>query len=418
MCYNYTIMTWFKDSVLTRNKNFRIFFIADTVGKIADSYFLLMLPFLFYDFTDSGLAVGIALALNGVFRGVVALYGGVLADRFAPQKILAIHNLLQALTLLGMFLLIRYGVFNTFYVYTISAFFGVLDGFASPASQSATPKIVTDDDLLEANSYTQGLEQLTAIIGPVAAGFIYAYQGVQAAVLGGFLLYVISTIYFGHIYNLNIVQKATLNTKTKLLSQLREGWQVLKTNKIVQASLGLLIINNFFITGPVVVGLLILSRTKFGLSADIYALSGVLFSIGFLAGVPLVQWLARKFNPSKLLLAVYATYGLTIAGMGLVPNFYWIMVLYFIVGPAVAIDLTLTTTWQQTAVPKKLLGRVGSLSAIASLALDPLSQALTGWATDWSIEGTFVVAGVGIFVCFLVLYLNSATVRSIEIPTH
>lgn len=404
-------MTFFRNSILSRNPHFRTFFIADFFGKVADSYFLLLLPFLFYEFTESGTVIGIALALNGIFRGVLALYGGVIADRYPPQKILAIHNLIQAISLLGLYLFMQSNTLSTTLIFIISGWFGILDGFAAPASQSATPKIVKHDDLLEANSYTQGLEQLTAIIGPVAAGQLIAKVNLITGVLGGAILYILSTIIFGHIYYAKIVRSTTLNHQTKIFPQIKEGIEALKQNKIIQTTLWLSVIVNIFITGPVVIGLLILSREKFGLEADIYAYSGILFSLGFIVGIPLVQKLTKLLSASKILLGVYIVYGVVFGLMGVVPNFYWVMLLYFIVGPAVAIDSTLTTTWQQSAVPKKLLGRIGSLSAITALALDPLSQALTGALSDWSIEGTFLITGVGITSSFLILYALSPTLR-------
>lgn len=404
-------MTIFQNSILVRNPNFRIFFLADFFGKVADSYFLLLLPFLFYEFTESGVVIGIALALNGVFRGVLSLYGGVLADRYPPQKILTLHNFLQAVSLLGLFLFMRGNMLSTAVIYLVSSWFGILDGFAAPASQSATPKIVANKDLLEANSYTQGLEQLTAIIGPVVAGLIIARINLIAGVLGGVLLYTVSTLFFARIFNFPLVSQKTLNKSTQFIPQIKEGIVALRKNKVVQTSLWLLVINNFFITGFAVVGLLILSRTKFGLGADTYAISGILFSLGFILGIPLVSKINKRFNFSKILLCIYIVYGVSIALIGIVPNFYWVMLLYFVVGPAVAMDITLTTTWQQEAVPKHLLGRIGSLSAITALALDPLSQALTGILTDWSIEGTFVLTGVGITTSFLILYALSPTLR-------
>ena len=405
-------------SLLARRPTFRSFFVADTLAKTADSYFLLLLPFLLAALTGSGTVLGLVLALNGVARGSVSLYGGVLADRYQPQRILLVNNVLQALGLgaLAAFLLAGHSP-SVLGVILLSVGFGVIDGLAAPASQSAGSKIVPPEDLLEANSYLQGLEQLTAIAGPVLAGWLLATQGPEMTVVVGTGLYIVSAVGLFPLYSRNLLWNTeVLGQHVSPRKQFLEGLKVARTNRVVQASLGLLIINNLLITGPVVLGLLLLYQTRFGYGADVYAYSGVLFSLGFLVGVPLVTYLTKRFAPSRILLSVYCVYAMCLSAIGWAPHLAWIMGAYFFVGPAVALDTSITSTWQQSATPSHLTGRVGSLSAIAALALDPLSQALTGWGSDWSVAGVFYVSGWGLLAGFLVLYVVFEELRNIRLP--
>jgi MFS transporter, DHA3 family, macrolide efflux protein len=313
-------MSTITKSILKRNPHFRTFFVADTFGKIADSYFLLLLPFLLKDLTQTGFALGLALATNALTKGLVSFYGGVLADRFEPQKILAWHNFAQMLTLVFFSYLLYSDQQSTYVVFLISAMFGILDGFASPASTSAAAKIVDRKDLLEANSYTQGLEQLTAIIGPVCAGLVTAKFGMLSGVIGGVVLYGLSTIFFGLIYKQTLVQHTNLISQMQPLQQIKYGLKIARKNSIVKISMLILLLNNLFITGPAVIGLVLLYEKRFELGADIYAYSGVLFSFGFLIGVFLVKCLIAAYSPSKLLLCIYFLYGVCLIGIGFAPN--------------------------------------------------------------------------------------------------
>ena len=406
------------NSLLRRRPNFGLFFAADTLAKVADSYFLLLLPFLLADLTGSGTVLGLVLALNGLARGLASLYGGVLADRYQPQRILLWNNALQALGLAGLalFLFSRQTLVLPALI-LLSTGFGVIDGVAAPASQAAGSKIVPPEDLLEANSYLQGLEQLTAIAGPVLAGWLLATQGTTTAVIVGTGLYLLSVFGLAPLYKRNLLWQAeVLGHHTSFRKQFLEGLTAARSNRIVQASLGLLIINNLLITGPVVLGLLLLYQTRFGYGADVYAYSGVLFSLGFLVGVPLVTKLTKRFKPSRILLTVYCTYAVCLSIIGWAPHLAWIMVAYFLVGPAVALDTSITSTWQQSAISNRLTGRVGSLAAIAALALDPLSQALTGWGSDWSVAGVFYASGWGLLGGFLLLYGYFEELRNIRLP--
>ena len=53
----------------------------------------------------------------------------------------------------------------------------------------------------------------------------------------------------------------------------------------------------------------------------------------------------------------------------------------------------LATAWLQRETPAPLQGRVMALAMLASVAFDPLSQALSGVLIDISLPGLFLIAG-------------------------
>lgn len=67
-------------------------------------------------------------------------------------------------------------------------------------------------------------------------------------------------------------------------------------------------------------------------------------------------------------------------------------------------------TWLQEQTEMHMQGRVMSLIAFASIALDPFSQAISGFLIDVSLSFLFVAAGV-LMLCTGIFALTSPGVR-------
>ena len=51
-------------------------------------------------------------------------------------------------------------------------------------------------------------------------------------------------------------------------------------------------------------------------------------------------------------------------------------------------------TWMQTRTPKDMLGRMMSMVMLSSTGLVPISQAISGAVSKWSLTFLFAIAGV------------------------
>ena len=69
---------------------------------------------------------------------------------------------------------------------------GVGGGFFRPAVYAGLPNLVADDDLPDANSLLQGVENLTWAIAPVAGGVLVAASGPDAAYWFNAVTFVVS----------------------------------------------------------------------------------------------------------------------------------------------------------------------------------------------------------------------------------
>jgi MFS family permease len=372
------------------------YFVADFVGKVADQYFLILLPFLIFTITNDTFLLAATLGANAVGRILMLLFGGVIVDRFRPQVFLFGNNLIQFLGLIGVLLLQNAGQLNLWNIGFIALIFGLTDGISLPATSGMIPRLVKKEDLLKANSFIQGLEQLTGILGPVMAGLIIARLGLGAGVIGGIILYAISSVVYFTILHL----KTELEHHDKLhwLNDMKKGVDAVRNNPVVLTNIIFTATSNIFLAGSITIGFLLLLRDKFGLGADFYSLTGVFFSLGFVIGFPLVSRIKKIAYPGRMAMLFSFIYFIVFLLFATLPNVWLIMGTLTIVGIVAAFDSTISTTWVQSTTPVEVMGRIAAFQVFAMIAVDPVGSAIAGFTAKYGVEKIFYVAAFGYLI--------------------
>ncbi len=127
-----------------------------------------------YDASPAQISMyGVAFTLPGVLLGPIS---GVVIDRVGPRRVLLAAKSLgvaASLALIGA---------HTFGMLTLlSALHGVGGAFARPALTSLPPRMVDDEHLARTNALVGLTEQLSIVLGPVAAGVAIGAFGFSGA---------------------------------------------------------------------------------------------------------------------------------------------------------------------------------------------------------------------------------------------
>lgn len=179
-----------------QDHNFLRYFLADALGKIADNYFFIFLTWLALQQTGSPAYAGVLLMANAIPRLVLMIFGGTLADKIAPQVILSIGNIVQAIGLLIIFIWLFFGAVPLAVLFGVAITFGAVDAFSAPASMSAVPRIVPRRLLLKANSLVQGTEMASFVTGAMVAGIVVQFGSLGLATAVNASIYIISVLLF------------------------------------------------------------------------------------------------------------------------------------------------------------------------------------------------------------------------------
>ena len=152
---------------------------------------------------------------------------------------------------------------------------------------------------------------------------------------------------------------------------------------------------NFLFVGPMLVGIPVLADQQLPEGATAF---GLLMS-GF-AGGNLVGFLVAGLLPQPdkkalrfLLLTLLTIFGAVLGVMGFINHIWVDFGLMVLLGLGTGYVTILLFTSIQARVPKTMLGRIMSLLMLSSNGLIPISQAISGVITAWSLPYLFVLAG-------------------------
>jgi len=400
-----------------QDHNFLRYFLADALGKIADNYFFIFLTWLALQQTGSPAYAGVLLMANAIPRLVLMIFGGTLADKIAPQVILSIGNIVQAIGLLIIFIWLFFGAVPLAVLFGVAITFGAVDAFSAPASMSAVPRIVPRRLLLKANSLVQGTEMASFVTGAMVAGIVVQFGSLGLATAVNASIYIISVLLFFTVrlkfHDDTDTTEAEEPEFKKITAGLRYTWKkpVLRANTLLLAA------TNIAVSGPVTIGFLLLVTEKLGLGPVYYTVIFALFGIGTIIGALLTGFLKNVKGPGRIIIGNYIISGIGFILIGYADNIWLIIGASALLGILGGVAGTITNTWVQLHTRTAMLGRVSAVTMIVALAFDPFSQGLSGFIAGWSLEGLFVISGVFIIISTLIVALtNRVFLSNDELP--
>ena len=116
-------------------------------------------------------------------------------------------------------------------------------------------------------------------------------------------------------------------------------------------------------------------------------------------------------RPSRLGLVVIGTLALAGLGVAAISAVHTTLLAALVIGvsgTALGAGNLIGITWIQGRIPPELMGRVMSLLITGSVGLIPISMFVAGAAVQVSLDGTMLVAGVGMAILALASLLSPA----------
>src|SRR6266542_44052 len=163
--------------LLRGNRSFRLLWLGQVVSQMGDWFDTIAVYTIALRLTGSGRSVALIMVARFLPSVVMGPLSGVVADRFSRRSIMITSDILRALGVLG-FLLVRRPD-QMWLVYVITVLQLGFSSFFEPAKTAAIPSIVSDRELLPANtiaSFTwSAMLTLGAAIGGIDAGCFGTY---------------------------------------------------------------------------------------------------------------------------------------------------------------------------------------------------------------------------------------------------
>ena len=385
-------------------RDFALLWTGMTVSLLGDGIYFVAIAWQVYELSNAPTAlsiVGLAWTLPLV---VFVLMGGVISDRFDRRRVMIIADVLRGVSILVIGLLAVSGQLELWHLVVLVAFYGAGEALFMPSFTAIVPDIVPRDLLVEANSLDIFVRTMTArMAGPAIGGVAIAAFGTGGAFLLDAASFGVSAVALLAMSSRPLVAREP----SSVLADLAEGFRFVRSQTwlwgtLVAAAIALLC---FF--GPWEVLVPYVVKNELGGSAlDL----GLVFGAGGLGAVLSSLVMAQRSLPHKQITFMYAAWTVSsfaIVGYGVAAEIWQAMLAALFAGGLGNAGMIVWMTLLQTRVPATLLGRVSSLDWFVSVALIPVSFALTGPVAEAvgareTLVGAGVLAGV-ITLAFLFL---------------
>jgi MFS family permease len=299
------------------------------------------------------------------------------------------------------------GAIELWHVIALVAVYGAGDALFGPAFGSIVPDVVPQHLLVEANSIDQFMRPFAfRLVGPALGGLIIAAVGVGWAFVIDALTFVASAVAVGLMTPKPLVERAKTSVRGAL-ADVAEGFQFVRAHTWLWGTLAAAAFSLLVYMGPMQVLVPFIVKNKLGGGA---ADLGWVYAAGGVGSVLTAFAIGQAGVPRRHITFMYIGWALAVGGplgFALCTTIWQALIVSFAQWAGVTMGLVVWMTLLHRLVPGELLGRVSSFDWQMSVALVPVSFALTGWVSDHiGVEETLSWGGgLGVIITIAFLFL-------------
>jgi MFS family permease len=358
-----------------RHRNFRLFWIGQTISLTGTWMHQAAQSWLVYELTDSPFFLGLTGTTASAPILLFTLAGGVIADRHRKRNImLAAHISLMVLSL-TLAVLVGAGVVTIWHVLIIAFLIGSVLAFEIPAKQSFIIELVGKEDLLNGIALNSTAFHGARMLGPAIAGMLMGIIGLAACFFINAVSYL--AIIAGLIKMRFRPVEVQEGSRTGIKKSFKEGLTYIRQNPTVYTLLIAAGIISFFgfpyISFLPVYARDILKTGEAGL--------GILMGCGGAGSLVGAIGLAVKGNTSKkgIIMAVAGvTFSVALLIFSLSQTAWISYAMLFLIGFGAINQIATANSLLQLTVPDKLRGRIMSSFTTMFLGMAPLGNFTVG----------------------------------------
>ena len=383
-----------------RHRNFRLFFLGQLVSLIGTWMQTTGQAWLVLQLTHSAWWLGLVGALQFLPVMLLALFGGVIADRVPKRRLLLFTQSFATIQAVILWLLVFTGNIQLWHILVLALMLGLTNALDMPTRQSFVVEMVGRDDLPNAVALNSSLFNMARILGPGLGGLLIAWLGVTPL----FLLNAISFIPV--IIGLAMIDSSKLNTyakpvvervvtaKQNTMQSLREGLSyIAKTPSVLLIIVVIGAVSLFGINFNVVLPLFATDVLHVGPVG--FGLISSAIGFGALVSALWLAWGNKKPNIQSMLLGAIIFCVLE-AAFALSQLYILSLILIVAVGFAQITFSATANTALQTVTPDHLRGRVMSVYMLVFAGSVPLGNLFTGGLAHLYGAPISLLAGAGL----------------------
>jgi MFS family permease len=373
-----------------RSRNFRLFFIGQTISNTGNWLTLVALTLLVLHRTGSGVAVGLLSACQFGPILLLSAWAGAVIDRTDKRKLLVVTQTLEmgeSFVLAGLAFM-HHAPLAAFYVTAAAG--GCMLAFDNPVRRSFVNEMVPLEDVSNAVTLYSAMVNISRIAGPALAGALIVTVGF------GWCFTVDAVSYMTVLVALAMMRSGELRrvrVTPRGAGQVRAGLRYVAGVPELWITFAMLLMVGTISYNFTVVFPLFVEKGLHGNDAA-YTLVYSAFSAGGLAGALVVA--RRSLVTIRTVAIGAACLGAAMLVLATVPDVAMAAVMAAVVGAASVAYMTATTSLAQIRSDSDMLGRVLAVQTVLLIGTTPIGGPILGAISDaagarWPV----VIGGVG-----------------------
>ncbi|MGH7679030.1 MAG: MFS transporter [Gemmatimonadaceae bacterium] len=340
--------------VLQRHRNFRLFWIGQTVSLIGSWMQTMAQGWLALELTNNAFLVGLVVAAGSFPVVLLSMHAGVLADRYERLRLVKTCQWLFVIDTVLLFVLTYTGTISIGWLLALATASGIISAVEIPARQSLIVELVGREDLPQAIALNSSGFNLARIVGPALGALVIAKWGMAWA----FGVRPVSLL--AVLVGLARVRLPPWRPTARIvrpLEGIRESIEYMRQTPLVAAVMKLVTV--YSILGvPYLVLMPVFARNRLGLGASGYGLLLASVGIGGLVGALALAAQAGHQPGPRTLVAASFSYPATLIALSAVRVAWIAYALLFIAGVAMIVNGAVSNSMLQHNVPDALRGRL------------------------------------------------------------
>jgi MFS family permease len=379
-----------------RHRNYRIFFAGQIISLVGTWLQSTAEGWLVYHLSGSSVALGLIRFSNMLPFALLALWGGIVADRRSNREILLYTQSASMVLALMLAALVYLKVIEVWHLAAIGFLLGVVNAFDVPARQSFVVELVGREDLINGIALNSSMFNLARVVGPAVAGLLIGTVGIAGCFLLNAISYIAVIVGYGR---LKLPEFESKKTHPRFAEAIGEAFRYIAANGPLR---GIMILISTFSLFGISFAVLMPVFAKDVLHGDAKAF-GILMACngcGALIGGISLASNGSRFRPRTLIyvglfgcccfLILFAMSRIFLLSCGLLVCAGFFMIIF----------LATANTATQLRPPDALRGRIMGFYSLCFLGMSSLGSLVSGFLANSFGAPAAVIAGAS--VCMIV----------------
>ena len=175
-------------------RDYRLLWISSMLGGLTMQIRVITSGFWLYEFTGSGLQLGILGIIQLTAEIPAILYGGVLADFLQRKKLISLTQSFSLIVLSVLTILSFKNILVPWHIYLATGILSITLVLGNPARSALTANVVPRKFLLHAVTTNTATMQASSILAPIAFGLLVINLSIPYAFLLATLISIPATL--------------------------------------------------------------------------------------------------------------------------------------------------------------------------------------------------------------------------------